>query len=65
MKRIKKIKELENRKQKYILLREYAIYCKSYIDDMNLKEQDNVSDKESVKTLVLTKPFYGKQFKID
>ena len=60
MDRIEKLNKLENIKQQYILLRNYALYCKTIIDSNKLQEE-KTNEYEYVKKLVLTKPYYGKQ----
>ena len=64
MNRIEKINKLENIKQKYILLKNYVIYCQTNLPDL-YKEKENKKENEYVKKLVLTKPFYGKQLKVE
>lgn len=55
MDRKKRLKELNEIKQKYISLREYVLFYKNMLE-YNQKEKNDVK----VKKLVLTKPFYGK-----
>ncbi len=65
MERRKKIKKLETQKQKYMLLRNYVIYCKSMLENMELKEQNRIKQQEPIKTLILTKPFYGRELRVE
>ena len=61
MNKLEKIQKLENIKQKYLLLRNIILYCKKiqYNDELI-----NNNSKEKNKTLVLTKPFYGRELKV-
>ena len=58
MNRLDKIEKLENIKQKYIYLRNVVLYCKNIQHEEELSKENQ---KEKVKTLVLTKPFYGRE----
>ena len=60
MNRLEKLNKLESIKQKYILIRNCALYCKSVNNNLDNKNKE----KQVVKTLVLTKPFYGKQLRV-
>ena len=56
MNRLEKLQRLENIKQKYIYLRNIVLYCK------NIQHEEELSkENQKVKTLVLTKPFYGRE----
>ena len=61
MNKLEKLQKLENIKQKYILLRDFVLYCKylQFNEELS-KEKKN----ENVKTLVLTKPFHGRELKV-
>ena len=61
MNRVEKINKLENIKRKYILLRNVALYCKN-LELNNEKAQEK--QLTNVKTLVLTKPFYGRELRV-
>ncbi len=56
MNRIEKIKRLENIKQKYIIIKNYVEYNRELFDNKEKNKENSY-----VKTLVLTKPFYGKE----
>ena len=62
MNRLEKINKLEIIRQKYINIRNNILYCKSIIDNRELEHQNK---NEPIKKLVLTKPFYGKQIKVE
>lgn len=59
MNRIEKIKKLEDMKQQYIALRNYIELNKDILDNKEKQKENGY-----VKTLVLTKPFYGKQLRV-
>lgn len=62
MNKLEKLQKLENIKQKYILLRDFVLYCKylQFNEDLSTEKKN-----EKVKTLVLTKPFYGRDLKVE
>ena len=59
MNRIEKIKRLEEIKQEYIIIRNYIESNRELFDN-----KDKNKENSYVKTLVLTKPFYGKELKV-
>lgn len=59
MDRNKKLEELKNLKQKYVDLREYVLFYKNMFE-YNQEEKNKEKKDIKVKSLVLTKPFYGK-----
>lgn len=61
MNRLEKLQRLEDIKQKYILLRNIVLYCKNIQHEEELSKENK---KEKVKTLVLTKPFYGRELRV-
>ena len=61
MNRLEKLQRLENIKQKYIYLRNIVLYCKNIQHE---EELSKTNQKEIVKTLVLTKPFYGRELRV-
>lgn len=61
MNRLEKLQKLENIKQKYMYIRNIVLYCKNMQYDEELSKENH---KENVKTLVLTKPFYGRELRV-
>ena len=59
MNRIEKIKRLENIKQRYIIIRNYIENNREILDNKEKQKEHGY-----VKSLVLTKPFYGKQLRV-